>query len=127
VAYRPFPKKQSIAVSGEKMVQGLLKAMGFDPNAYAVFEVWDRLLGKEAEKAKAVGIKGKDLCVSVDSGARLQDLMLRKRGLLKKLNEHFGARPIISDIIFNLSGGDESAFSRRKKSIRKPDDFKKTK
>ncbi|HRY29671.1 MAG TPA: DciA family protein, partial [Elusimicrobiota bacterium] len=70
---------------------------------YAVFEIWDRLLGVQATRAKAVGLQGRRLCVEVDSSARLHDLMLRKRTLLRKLNEHFGTRPVISDIILQLA------------------------
>lgn len=96
------------------MVKVVLKSLGFDPNSYAVFEIWDRLLGREAERARAVGLKGSDLCVEVDSSARLHDLTLRKRQLLKKLNGHFGPRAFISDIIFSLAGDGASENFRRK-------------
>ncbi len=107
-------KKKAPPVLGDGMVKVALKALGFDPKSYAVFEIWDRMLGREAERARAVGLKGSDLCVEVDSSARLHDLTLRKRQLIKKLNGHFGPRPFISDIIFSLAGGDAAEIFRRK-------------
>jgi hypothetical protein len=104
--------------TSERMVEDVLKKLGFDPKSYAVFEIWDRLLGWEANRAKAIGLKGTDLCVEVDSSARLHDLTLRKRQLMKRLNEHFGPRAFISDIIFSLAGSDAVPFSRRKPAAR---------
>jgi hypothetical protein len=96
------PKKKEL-VDANRLFAGLLKKLGYDPESYAVFEIWDRLLGAQASKARAVGLKGPALHVEVDSSARLHDLTLRKRDLLKKLNGHFGTRRPISDIILQLA------------------------
>ena len=114
IVYTIKQRKSPPPVVGDKMVKVVLKNLGFDPNSYAVFEIWDRLLGREAERARAVGLKGSDLCVEVDSSARLHDLTLRKRQILKKLNGHFGPRPFLSDIIFSLAGSDAAENFRRK-------------
>ncbi|HOW27440.1 MAG TPA: DUF721 domain-containing protein [Elusimicrobiota bacterium] len=95
-------KKESRSL--QELLESSLKKLGFDKERFAVFEVWDRLLGPEAAKARAVGLKGTRLCVEVDSNARLHDITLRKRTLLKKVNGHFGTNNVISDIIFTLAG-----------------------
>lgn len=97
--------KKKELVAGDKLVPPILEKIGYRPQSYAVFEVWDRLLGAQAAKARAVGLKRDRLVVEVDSSVRLHDLMLRKRGLLKKINGHFGTRPVISDIILQLAPG----------------------
>lgn len=100
------PKKELVAA--EKLFQGLLSRLGYDSRRYAVFEVWDRILGPQAAQAQAVGLKGDRLCVEVDSSARMHDLMLRKAQILKKLNGHFGTPAVISDIIVQLAPGRRS-------------------
>ncbi len=101
---RTFRKKgPKELVPAGKLFEALLGKLGYDADAYAAFEVWDRLLGREAAKARASALQGRRLLVEVDSSARLHDLMLRKRGLLQKLNGHFGTRRVVSDIIFKLA------------------------
>lgn len=89
-----------------------LSKLGISPQSLAVFEAWDRLLGAEAAKARAVGLKGTVLYVEADHSARLHDLTLRKPGLLRRLKDYVGKAPssvgtgdAVSDIIFRISDG----------------------
>lgn len=91
------PKK---LVSARELLAGALSRTGYNPSSFALFEMWDRLLGREAEKARAVGVKGGRLYVEVDTSVRTHGLALRKRELLKKMNAPFGANAPLSDIIF---------------------------
>jgi len=97
---RPSPKK---LIDGQTLFHAILQRLNFDPALYAVFEIWDRVLGPQSTRARAVGLKSGRLLVEVDSHARLHDLTLRKRGLLKKINGHFGVGTGLSDIIFRLT------------------------
>ena len=47
----PKPKR---LVSAQELLKGVLNRTGYDANQYALFELWDRLLGPEADKARAV-------------------------------------------------------------------------
>jgi predicted nucleic acid-binding Zn ribbon protein len=96
-------------VGAQALFDAVLRRLGYSHEHYAVFEIWDRLLGAQAAKARAVGLKGQKLCIEVDSSARLHDLSLKKRDLLRKINQHFGERRVISDIILELSGRREHA------------------
>jgi predicted nucleic acid-binding Zn ribbon protein len=100
---RIYKKRERKLTNGQDMVATWLGRLGFDARHVAVFDMWDRMLGRESEKAKAVGLKGQRLCVQVDSHARMHDLLLRKRTLLKQLNDYFGKDAPISDIILELS------------------------
>jgi predicted nucleic acid-binding Zn ribbon protein len=108
--YRDLKEKKPRALTpANALFQSLLEKLGYQGDLYAVFDVWDRLLGAQATRARATGLRGTRLCVEVDSSARIHDLMLRKRKLLKDLNQHFGPRTVISDIIFELA--DRKRFS----------------
>lgn len=102
-------------VAADRLVKGLLRALGYDADVFAAFDLWDRLAGPGA---KAVGLQNGCLCVEVPSHAHLQELALKKRGLLKKLNQHFGQRSVINDIIVQLSGGERQTFRSRRKTTR---------
>ncbi len=93
----PKPKR---LVSAQELLKGVLNRTGYDANQYALFELWDRLLGPEADKARAVGVRDGRLYVAVDTPVRTHGLVLRKRELLKKLNAPFGGTAPLSDIIF---------------------------
>lgn len=89
-------------VSAGDVLAGVLKRTGYDPREYALFELWDRLLGREAVRARAVGLKNNRLYVEVDTSVRLYGLTLRKRDILKKLNAAFGGTAPLSDIILRI-------------------------
>jgi hypothetical protein len=114
-------EKPKELVPGDRLVQGLLRRLGFDPQSYAIFEIWDRLLGRQAERVRATGLQDGRLVVEVDSSAHLHDITLRKRQLLRKLNEHFGTRTVVSDIILQLKG---APAPRPKGVFRRPADRK---
>jgi hypothetical protein len=111
------PRSPRGPVSAQRLFEGLLKNVGFNPGHFAVFEIWDNLLGREASRARAVGLQGGTLHVEAASPAHVHDLTLRKKTLLKKLNQHFGGRAVISDIMIRLPD------ARRKTA---PDDGRKS-
>ncbi|MBK8871061.1 MAG: DUF721 domain-containing protein [Elusimicrobia bacterium] len=87
-------------VSAQELFSGILSKSGYDPAVYALFELWDRLMGAESQKARAVGVRNGRLYVEVDTPVRTHGLALRKRELLKKMNAPFGGNAPLSDIIF---------------------------
>lgn len=87
-------------VSAQELFTGILSKTGYDPTVYALFDLWDRLMGAESEKARAVGVRNGRLYVEVDTPVRTHGLALRKRELLKKMNAPFGGTAPLSDIIF---------------------------
>jgi predicted nucleic acid-binding Zn ribbon protein len=100
-------------VPAQKLVTALLAKLGYNEDVFAVFEVWDRLLGHQAKKARATGLKHGRLYIELDSNVHMHDVALRKRQLLKKLNEHFGKRQVVSDLVLELA---KTPGARRKAS-----------
>ena len=98
VSGRDKPEKR--LVSAQELFSGILSKTGYDPAVYALFDLWDRLMGAESQKARAVGVRNGRLYVEVDTPVRTHGLALRKRELLKKMNAPFGASAPLSDIIF---------------------------
>jgi predicted nucleic acid-binding Zn ribbon protein len=94
---QPRPKR---LVSAQELLKSVLGRTGYDATQYALFDLWDSLLGPEAQKARAVGVRDGRLYVEVDTPVRTHGLALRKRELLKKINAPFGGTPPLSDIIF---------------------------
>jgi predicted nucleic acid-binding Zn ribbon protein len=102
--------KVKVLAPAQDLVAPWLAKLGITPGVVVVFEAWDRLLGAEAAKASAVGLKNAVLYVDVDSSARIHDLSLRKPRLLKRLKDYVGERrglvgtkETVSDIIFSLA------------------------
>lgn len=93
----PKPKKLAAA---KDLIAAVLAKTGFRTGDFPVFEAWDRAVGPDAGKARAVGLKNGRLFVEVDSPVRTHGLTLRKRELLKKINAAFGGSAPVSDIIF---------------------------
>jgi predicted nucleic acid-binding Zn ribbon protein len=100
-------------VSAQELLAGILTRKGYDPVHYALFDLWDRLLGNEAQNARAVGVRDGRLYIEVDTPVRTHGLALRKRELLKKMNAPFGGRPPLSDIIFRPGTPADSDDKRR--------------
>jgi hypothetical protein len=94
------PKKPKTLVAARELLSGVLARTGYDPAHYALFEMWDRLMGAESQKARAVGVRAGRLYVDVDTSVRTHGLALRKRELIKKMNAAFGGTAPLSDIIF---------------------------
>jgi hypothetical protein len=87
--------------SADEAMQGLLKALKFDPRMFAVFEVWDRETKGWIRGCEAVAIQGNRLCVLVPSAAHRQELIYSKQKLLDRLNQALG-KHVIRDIHFEL-------------------------
>ena len=85
------------------LIEKLLKRLGYEPGRLAVFEVWDRMMGQEARRFRAVGIKRDRLCVEVDSSAHMHELLLRRRNLMRKMSEYFGGKTPVRDIVPQLA------------------------
>ena len=91
---------ETLTASAQQAVQGLLGMLGFDPLAYAVFEVWDRET-RGLAKSEAIAIQGRKICVRVASTIHRHELLYSKDRLIRKINEAMG-RPVINDIQFEL-------------------------
>jgi predicted nucleic acid-binding Zn ribbon protein len=78
-------------------VSQLLAGLGVTSDTYAPFNVWEKEAGNLAAICREPAIKGTVLYVTVQSPVYAQELVLRKRELLRKINGHF-TKKMLSDI-----------------------------
>lgn len=83
----------------KEIVKDLLEKYGISKDTYQLYDLWDKELGKLAKRINIAGIKGKTILVKVDNPVYQQELQLRKRELLRKLNDYFGYK-IVNEIKF---------------------------
>lgn len=102
--YRVKPKKNEQATAKEA-VDKVLNHLGFDPNKFAVFEIWDKEVKSLMKGCEAVALHGQRLCVRTPSAAHRQELMYAKERLINKINQAMGKKTI-TDIRFELSAGE---------------------
>ncbi|OGS20926.1 MAG: hypothetical protein A2252_04340 [Elusimicrobia bacterium RIFOXYA2_FULL_39_19] len=79
------------------IVKKLLAQYGINNETYALYDVWNKELGKIAKKARMIGKTGGTILVHVDNPIYKQELTIRKKEFIKKINDHFGRR-IVDDI-----------------------------
>ena len=82
----------------------ILNRVGYGPDRFALFDLWDKEAAKVIQGCRAVALQGRRLCVEVASTVHRQELMYSKDRLIKKVNQALGTR-MITDIKFELSKG----------------------
>lgn len=71
------------------VVKVLAKRFNLSPDNYSVFKVWDKELGRLAAKLVLVGKKNKTLLVKPHSSIYKQELVLRKKEIINKINQYY--------------------------------------
>lgn len=92
---------ESQKAHARQMMNGFLGLVGFDPDMFAVFDVWDREVGSLVRGCEAVAIQGKKICVRVPSAVHRQELLYSKNRILSRVNQALG-RTAITDVQFEL-------------------------
>lgn len=85
-------------------VQNILRLLRFNPDMYAVFEIWDRETKSLVKGCEATAIQGSRLVVTVPSAMHRQELIYSKDRILARVNQAMGRRAI-TDIQFEFSPG----------------------
>ncbi|MFH1380538.1 MAG: DUF721 domain-containing protein [bacterium] len=78
-------------------LNSVLKKLGITTDNYAVFEIWEKEAGVLARACKDIYIRNKILYIYMESPVHMQELMLRKNDIIKKINNHF-AKPVVRDM-----------------------------
>lgn len=85
----------------DDIVKSILDRLGVTSETHALFTIWEKEAGNLAQTCKDIYVKGGILYVEISSPLYIQELMLRKRQILQKINGHF-AQKIISDIRYKM-------------------------
>lgn len=91
-----------VLTPAQDIIGGLAKRLGLDEKIAAVFKIWDRELGALAKHLKVAGIQNGMLVVEAGSSAHMQEGMLRRREIIKKINQHFPGEKVIKTIKIKL-------------------------
>ncbi len=84
------------------VLAGVMKQLGLDERTEAVMKIWDKELGPLSRGVKLVGIKDGKLIAVAESNVHLQEAVLRRRELVKKLNQYLGGGKFIKGIRLTL-------------------------
>ena len=83
---------------GSDVIEFLKKKLGLDEKIMVLPAVWEKVLGPLAAGAEITGIKSGQLLVDVVSSAHFQEITLRRREIINKMNQHFGRERVVRDI-----------------------------
>lgn len=89
-------------VPSHDIIALLRKQLGLDERTYAVMQAWEREAGAFASHATIAGIKNGTLVIEVSTPVHFQELTLRKRELLNKINQYNGGGRVIKSIKLQL-------------------------
>jgi len=85
----------------EEIIEALRRQLGLDEKTYAIMRAWEREAGAFAPYAELAGIKKGTLVIEVTTPVHFQELTLRRRELLDKVNQYLGQK-VIKNIRFQL-------------------------
>lgn len=98
------PRQTKGFVQAKDIVDNLLKKYGLTSDTYAIFNnIWDKELGKLSKKIKLIGKKDGCLLVQVDNPVYMQELRVRKKEFVNKINGHFGKKIVDNIKIMRIS------------------------
>lgn len=80
----------------------LKKHLGLDEKTYAVFQLWEKEFKGLYRGAELEGIKDGMLYLSAASSAHLQELTLRRKEMLTRINQYFGGKKTVKGIKIKL-------------------------
>jgi hypothetical protein len=83
-------------------VKDLTKNLGLTPELKLLDLAWQAEMGRLSEGARIVALDKTALVVEVDSHAVMQELSLRRRELVRKINGHLPA-PLIERLTVRMS------------------------
>lgn len=76
----------------------LRRQLGLDETTCAVMRVWEKEFVPQFPYARLEGVKKNQLIIEVQSSVQFQEMTLRRRELVKKINQYFGGAKAVKDI-----------------------------
>jgi hypothetical protein len=84
------------------IIEKIKRQLGLDENTHTVFMVWEKELGPLAGGVRLIGFKDGKLMAEADSNVHLQEITLRRKDIIKKINQHFGNTKVVTGIRLRL-------------------------
>jgi hypothetical protein len=82
--------------------QKLLRKLGLSDNLAFLDRAWETELGGLAKRVAIVALDRASLVVEADSSAAVQEISLRRRELVRKINRHF-PEPLVQEITVRIA------------------------
>jgi hypothetical protein len=80
-----------------KIMEAIKKELGLDEDFFIVAKVWEKELGIEGVEIS--GYKNGVIYALTDSSAAINEIMIRKKEILKKLNQYTGGGKLKNIIV----------------------------
>jgi hypothetical protein len=84
------------------IIEALKRSLGLDENISTVIRIWEREMGAQSRHVKLAGFKKGQLIVDVSSSAHMQEITLRRREIINKINQYFGGEKVVKSIKVQL-------------------------
>lgn len=84
------------------VIKKFFEKLGFTPDMFAIYEIWDRELGWLGQHVRIAGLRKGKLLVEADTNAHMQEFHMIKHKVLNRLNEPFG-RPVIKQLAIEIA------------------------
>jgi len=95
-----------MALAGvEKDLSALCRKMGLSADLGLLNQAWEAEMGSWGGRARVVALDHFSLVVEVDSSTAMQEVSLRRRELLRRLNRYFPS-PFLQQITLRMAHGD---------------------
>lgn len=84
-------------LKADGLVKIALRNLGVNGENYALFDIWEKEAGRLKDFTEVMGFKKGVMMVRASSPSCYQEILLSKKQLLQKINNHFGKK-ILRDI-----------------------------
>lgn len=85
----------------QQIIEIIQERIGLNKENYAIYQIFEKTLGKLAKNTKIIGIKEGTIWVIVEAPVYLQELFLIKKEIITKINQYLGNNKI-KDIKFKI-------------------------
>ncbi len=80
------------------IIDALRKSLGLDDETYVIIQIWEKELSPLMNNAALVGVKKGTLIVEVASSVHFQELAMRKREVINKINQYFSNKKVVKEL-----------------------------
>lgn len=88
--------------NGKQIISSVRNQLGLDENTFVIIKACEKELGRYGKNAELTGVVKGKLVIEVASSAHFQELSLRRKQIINKLNQHVQGRRIVKGIIIKL-------------------------
>jgi len=85
-------------LKAKDIISIITKKYDLSSDNFVLFNIWEKELGKLSKNIVLVGKKNKTLLVKINNPIYKQELILRKKEFINKINQYFGKNEFVNEI-----------------------------